>query len=121
MNVLKLAFRNLRYYLPHNLTTAAGIMAATAVIGGALIIGDSVRACLFKLVSDRLGKVEYAVIQQENYFRSAIAGEIAAKTGTDLAAVLQVEAFLASEHGAVKATLYGVSRDFFRLSPAGAE
>lgn len=121
MNVLKLALRNLRYYLPHNLTTAAGIMAAAAVIGGALIIGDSVRASLFKLVSDRLGKVEYAVIQQENYFRSAIAGEIAAKTGTDCAAVLQVEAFLASEHGAVKANLYGVSRDFFRLSPAGNE
>ena len=121
MNVLKLALRNLRYYLPHNLTTAAGIMAATAVVGGALIIGDSVRASLFKLVSDRLGKIEYAVIQQENYFRSAIAGEIAAKTGTDCAAALQVEAFLVSEHGAVKANLYGVSRDFFRLSPAGDE
>lgn len=121
MNCLKLALRNLRYYLPHNLTTAAGIMVATAVIGGALIIGDSVRASLLKLVSDRLGKVEYAVIQQENYFRSALAGELAEKTKTDCAAVLQVEAFLASEHGAVKANLYGVSRDFFRLSPAGEE
>ena len=121
MNCLKLALRNLRYYLPHNLTTAAGIMMATAVIGGALIIGDSVRASLFKLVGDRLGKVEYAVIQQENYFRSALAGELAGKTGTDCAAVLRVEAFLASEHGAVKANLYGVSRDFFRLSPAGDE
>ena len=121
MNCLKLALRNLRYYLPHNLTAVAGIAAATAVIGGALIIGDSVQASLLKLLSDRLGKVEYAVIQNENYFRSALADELAAKTGTDCAAVLQVEAFLVSEHGAVKANLYGVSRDFFRLSPAGAE
>lgn len=121
MNSLKMALRNLRYYLPHNLTVVAGVMLATAVIGGALITGDSVKASLFKLLSNRLGKVEYAVIQNENYFRSGLAAALASKTKTDCAAVLQAEAFLSSEHGAIKANLYGVSRDFFRLSPSGQE
>ncbi|MHB9139824.1 MAG: hypothetical protein ACYC4Q_10525, partial [Victivallaceae bacterium] len=121
MNSLKLALRNLRYYLPHNLMVIAGVMLATAVIGGALITGDSVKASLFKLLSNRLGKVEYAVIQNENYFRSGLAGTLASKTKVDCTAVLQVEAFLSSERGAVKANLYGVSRDFFKLSPSGQE
>jgi putative ABC transport system permease protein len=40
---LGLILRNLRYYWLTNLAVIAAVIAGTAVIGGALVVGDSVR------------------------------------------------------------------------------
>ncbi len=64
--------RNLTYYWRTNLAVIAGVAAAVAVLAGALLVGDSVRASLRDLVLLRLGATSF-VITSENFFREDLA------------------------------------------------
>ena len=57
-----LALQGVRYHWPISLAVAAGIAIATAVITGALVVGDSMRESLRGLTIDRLGRIDQAVI-----------------------------------------------------------
>ena len=57
MNRFQLVLRSLSHHWRTNLAVLLGVVAGTAVIGGALIVGDSVRASLVKMTLDRLGKI----------------------------------------------------------------
>lgn len=67
MNSWSLVSRSLRYFARSNFAVAAGVAAATAVIVGALVVGDSVRGSLRGLVLDRLGNLQ-AVLHSRTYF-----------------------------------------------------
>jgi putative ABC transport system permease protein len=54
---------------------AAGVTVATAVITGALLVGDSVRGSLSDLVLERLGRIEGAVVAEQP-FREELADDI---------------------------------------------
>jgi ABC-type lipoprotein release transport system permease subunit len=56
--------RSLIYFWPRNLAVAAGAAIATAVLTGALIVGDSMQSSLQKLTLDRLGEVDYALTSE---------------------------------------------------------
>lgn len=60
-----------------NLAVGLGVMAATAVLTGALLIGDSVRGSLRSLVTERLGKIQAALVG-DHFFREELAAEVAA-------------------------------------------
>lgn len=62
-----LATRSLRFFWRSHLAVACGIAAATAVIVGALVVGDCVRGSLRGLVTDRLGNVQ-AILHAQTYF-----------------------------------------------------
>lgn len=53
-----IAFRSLRFFFKPHAALAAGVAAATAVIVGALVVGDSVRGSLRDLVIQRLGNTD---------------------------------------------------------------
>lgn len=57
-----LAIRGVRYHWPISLSIALGIAIATAVITGALVVGDSMRGSLRGLTIDRLGRIDQAII-----------------------------------------------------------
>ncbi|MEM6454809.1 MAG: ABC transporter permease, partial [Acidobacteriota bacterium] len=57
-------FRTLIHHGRLHLAVAAGAAVATAVITGALVVGDSVRGSLRALTLERLGGVEHAVTAQ---------------------------------------------------------
>ena len=76
MSLMKLAIQSFRYYLATNLVLALGVAAATAVLTGALIVGDSMRASLRKLALDRLGKIDEIVVS-DGFFREELASEVA--------------------------------------------
>ncbi len=59
MRISNLLARNLKWYWRTNLAVVLGVAAATGVIGGALLVGESVRGSLRGLVLERLGRVEY--------------------------------------------------------------
>lgn len=61
MTTLRLLFRSLTFYWRTHLAVLLGTAAGAAVIGGALIVGDSVRASLQEMSLKRLGRVDYAV------------------------------------------------------------
>ena len=56
---------------------ALGVAVATAVLTGALLVGDSVRGSLRDLTLQRLGRID-SVLVAGHMFRAALADELAA-------------------------------------------
>ncbi len=77
MSLFRLAIRSLLYHWRSNLAVALGVMAATAVLTGALVVGDSVSGSLRHLAIDRLGDVDAALVTP-HFFRTELAAEVAA-------------------------------------------
>src|SRR5579859_3390829 len=73
MSRVSLIVRNLLYFRGVNLAVVAGMMVATAVMTGAVMVGDSVRASLADLARDRLGKVDQAVVSRRFFDQSIVA------------------------------------------------
>ena len=57
---------------------ALGVAAAVSVLGGALLVGDSVRGSLRDLVLSRLGRTGQ-VVSSSGFFREALAADLAAQ------------------------------------------
>ena len=57
------------------------IAISTAVILGALVVGDSVRYSLNKIALSRLGEIQLALASQDHYFRTELADELEAELG----------------------------------------
>ncbi len=74
MNAWQYIVASLRQYRRVQLAVAAGVAVATAVITGALLVGDSMRGSLRDLALRSLGRVD-AVLLAEHPFRSALAEE----------------------------------------------
>lgn len=75
MRTVGLVRRNLAYYWRTNLAVVFGVAIAVAVLAGALLVGDSVRASLRDLVLQRLGKTDH-VITTTDFFREQLASEM---------------------------------------------
>jgi ABC-type antimicrobial peptide transport system permease subunit len=76
MSTIRLIFKSLLYYWKTNLAVLLGVVAGSTVIGGALIVGDSVKESLSLISLKRLGKVDYA-LSSPRFFREELAEEIA--------------------------------------------
>ena len=61
MNSQRLILQGLKYYARIHAAVALGVAAASAVLVGAFLVGDSVRGSLRDLTLDRLGGMEYAL------------------------------------------------------------
>ncbi|MDB5289326.1 MAG: FtsX-like permease family protein [Phycisphaerales bacterium] len=66
----KLLLRNLWYFRGVNIAVVLGMAVATAVLTGALMVGDSVRGSLADLAIQRLGPVDYALISTRFFDQS---------------------------------------------------
>ena len=77
MTKLQLLTRSLRHYWRTNLAVLLGVIAGTAVIGGALIVGDSVKGSLRQMTYDRLGEIDH-VLTGPHFFREQLARDLAA-------------------------------------------
>jgi len=78
-----------------HLAVATGVAVATAVITGALLVGDSVRGSLQDLVLERLGRIDQILIAEQP-FRVALANELG---GEAVAPLLLVPGTLAATDG----------------------
>src|SRR5271165_5857938 len=67
-----LLLRNLFYHWRGNLAVGLGVAVGTAVLTGALLVGDSLRGSLRDLTLQRLGWVEDALVAGR-FFRAALA------------------------------------------------
>ncbi len=73
----RLLFSGLTHYWRLHVAVAMGTAIAVAVLAGALIVGDSVRASLKAMTLDRLGNVDYAMTGPR-FVREALADDLAA-------------------------------------------
>src|ERR1700704_6235542 len=75
MRTGQLLKRNLSYYWRTNLAVVFGVATAVAVLAGALLVGDSVRASLRDLFVQRLGNTDH-VITAQGFFREQLAADV---------------------------------------------
>jgi ABC-type antimicrobial peptide transport system permease subunit len=93
MSIYKLILKSAWHYRKLNLTIILGIALSTAILVGALIIGDSVKYSLQQITVQRLGKTSQVITAGERLFRQELAAELAEKTGTETAALLRANGF----------------------------
>src|SRR3954471_8565296 len=72
MSKLRLILRNLLYFRWANLAVLLGMAVATAVLTGALMVGDSVRGSLRALAMQRLGPVDQALVSTRFFEQSLV-------------------------------------------------
>lgn len=75
MTFFKLAIRSLIYHWRVNASVALGVAAATAVLTGALVVGDSVRQSLRDMTLDRLGRIDQ-ILLTDRFFRMDLLGNL---------------------------------------------
>jgi ABC-type lipoprotein release transport system permease subunit len=78
MTLLRIIFASLLHHWRTSAAVALGVAAATAVLTGALVVGDSVRGSLRHLTLDRLGRIDEALIV-DRFFREELVAELAAE------------------------------------------
>ncbi|HTG44570.1 MAG TPA: ABC transporter permease, partial [Verrucomicrobiae bacterium] len=116
-----LARRSLAFYARSHLGTIFGSAIATAVLVGALLVGDSVRGSLRQMALSRLGKIEYALASGDRLFRAALGAEVQAEASVGMAAVLQIPGTASNPTGSARAhgvQVNGVDQDFWAFAAA---
>ncbi len=78
MTQFRLLLRNLTHHASTNVAVILGVTAATAVITGALIVGDSVRGSLRQMSLERLQKIDDVLIVPR-FVHEDLARELAAR------------------------------------------
>jgi putative ABC transport system permease protein len=99
MNTWTLVRRSLAYYRRGHLWVVLGCAVSTAILVGALVVGDSVRHSLHRIVSYRLGRTEVAMVSGDRFFRAAAADELAGSLGTEVAPVLMARGMASTQGG----------------------
>ena len=121
MTIYQLVRRSLRSRWPTNLTVVVAIALCTAVLLGALLVGDSVRGSLVDITRMRLGHIRLAMQLPNRFCRSALVGELGQDTGTVSAGVIRSAALAANADDSVvvnRVELLGVDDSFWQLSPS---
>jgi putative ABC transport system permease protein len=99
MTVIKLIVRSLVHYRWKNIPVILGIALSSAVLTGALLVGDSVSKNLFRITDFRLGKVEYALNTADRFVGSGLASRLGQALNSDVAAVLLTEGIAVGDGG----------------------
>ncbi|HET9571759.1 MAG TPA: ABC transporter permease [Bacteroidales bacterium] len=117
MKLSTLLIRTFKHYFANNLATSAGIALTTAIICGALVIGDSLNNSLSNIVDFRLGSVTHTLTSGDRIFTQNLAKQLEASS-IETAPVLKTEA-VASIQGGVykvdKVQVWGVDSGFTNL------
>ena len=99
MNYGKLLLRSLVFYRKAHIWVVLGTMISTAILIGALIIGDSVRHSLQKIVFDRLGTTEFALSSGDRFFQAQLADGLSKSLKTATAPLLQTRGIAIADGG----------------------
>jgi len=89
VSITRLVIRSALYHWRTNLAVCLGVAAAVGVLGGALLVGDSVRGSLRDLAVLRLGRTGHAV-SSTGYFREALSTELSARASADTVPLIAV-------------------------------
>jgi ABC-type lipoprotein release transport system permease subunit len=125
MTPLRFILASLRHYRRVHIAVALGVAVATAVLTGALVVGDSMHGSLRELTLQRLGRIDSALVAG-HMFRAELADELAR------APVFQDVRFAVAEptilmtgtlqagaggrvHRATKVTVIGIEPEFWSL------
>jgi ABC-type antimicrobial peptide transport system permease subunit len=111
----RLLLRNLSYYRRTNLPIIAGVAIAVAVLSGALLVGQSVRASLRRLLYERIGATEYLVLG-EHFFSERLAASLNPDIGS--CPIIYLKGVVIREETGIRAhevNVYGVDDRFWKF------
>src|SRR4030042_786762 len=90
MSLWRLAKQRFGFYGRTNLGVLLTVVASTAILTGALVVGDSVRYSLRMMVKARPGKTQLALVPQNRFFTAGLANEMGDELNTPGAPLLRV-------------------------------
>ena len=116
-----LARRSVAFHFRSHLGTIFGAAIATAVLTGALLVGDSVRGSLRAMALERLGKIDVALASGDRLFRAALAADLQKELGgtSAVTALLQLPGSAGKPDGSARANqvqVTGVDDRFWDLA-----
>ena len=117
MSPTRLVWRSAVYYWRTNLAVCLGVAAAVAVLGGALVVGDSVRGSLRDIALLRLGRTTHA-IGSAGFFREALAKDISAQGSLEAVPLIATNGFITHEPSGRRASsvmVYGIDDRFWQF------
>jgi putative ABC transport system permease protein len=121
MSLWRLAKQSLGFYWRTNLGVLLTVVVSTAILTGALVVGDSVGYSLRMMVNARLGKTQIALVPQNRFFTAGLANELADELKTPTAPVLRVRGLMADGNDKRRANrieVLGVDARFFTVGAA---
>ena len=121
MSLWRLAKQSLSFYWRTNLGVLLTVVVSTAILTGALVVGDSVRHSLKMMVKARLGKTQIALVPQNRFFTTGLANELSEELKTLAAPVLRVRGMIADNNDKRRANrieVLGVDERFFTVGAA---
>ena len=122
MSLWRLAKQSLGFYWRTNLGVLLTVVVSTAILTGALVVGDSVRYSLKMMTRARLGKTQLALVPQNRFFTAGLANELANELNTSAAPVLRVRGMIADSNDKRRANrieVLGVDERFFTIGAGG--
>ena len=123
MNAWTLVRASLRHHARAGALVAAGAAVGTAVLCGALAVGDSVRASLARAAQARTGRIGAVLEGRDRFFREELAGALErAAAGAQVAPAIRLEAVVSTSDATRRAQavqVLGVDGRFFALGPGG--
>ncbi|MBN1818713.1 MAG: ABC transporter permease, partial [Sedimentisphaerales bacterium] len=124
MTFFKLIQRSILYYRRINLGVLATVVFGTAVLVGALLVGDSVRYSLARMVDVRLGDTQLALVANDRFFNTDLAQRLSAELNAPVAPVLQVEGLIVNPDNnkrVNRVNIFGVNPAFFTFQNAASD
>ncbi len=124
MTVPRLILASLRHYRGLNFAVLAGVALTSAILSGALVVGDSVKESLRRNAESRVSGAGPVLVGGERFFTTELRERVRSGAGLagPLAPVLQLEGTVTVQGGARRLNavqILGVTEDFWKLSRAG--
>jgi len=119
MSIYKFILKSLWYFRRQQLAVLVGTIISTAVLTGALVVGDSVKYTLNQLVENRLGATKFALQTGDRFVRMELADEISEKLNIPTSSLLMVQGIAINseiEKRINSTSVLGVKSNFWKLS-----
>jgi ABC-type antimicrobial peptide transport system permease subunit len=115
MSLYRLILKSIWFYRRLNLTIVLGIALSTAILVGALIIGDSVKYSLQQITVQRLGQTSQVVTAGERLFHQQLSQQITKNSKSKAAALLRANGFAVISGGELRINqlaIWGIDSSF---------
>src|SRR5689334_5215470 len=100
MTAFTLTRRSLQFHARSHLGALMGAAVGTAVLLGALLVGDSVRGSLRDMALSRLGATRSALASNDRFFRRELGTVVSGAVRAPMATALQVAGMAVATDGA---------------------
>ncbi|MCA9430662.1 MAG: hypothetical protein KC940_09165, partial [Candidatus Omnitrophica bacterium] len=119
MNLRTLALRGVTFHWRNHLGVVLGVILGSAILCGALVVGDSVRYTLKSIAFSRIGETDLALPAGDRLFPIDLADRISKDLGPEVVPTLMLRGAIRrgdDDRYANRVKILGVRKDFWKLS-----